>query len=113
MIRKFAFWTVLAATAAALGSAQAQAPAGDPPSRVARMSYKSGSVSFRPGSLDEWTEASLNYPFTIGDHLWTQDGARAELHAGATAIRLASDTALGILNLDDLNTQLSVTEGSI
>jgi hypothetical protein len=111
MIRKIGYCTLLAAMAAA--PVLAQAPAGDPPSRVARLSFKSGSVSFRPGSVEDWTEASLNYPLTTGDRLWTQTGARAELHAGANAIRMASETALAILNLDDFNTQLSVTEGSV
>src|SRR5438309_1810393 len=36
------------------------AQADDPPSRVARINYLSGSVSFRPGSLEEWTAATLN-----------------------------------------------------
>ena len=27
----------------------------DPPARVGRISYISGSVSFRPGSVDEWS----------------------------------------------------------
>jgi hypothetical protein len=111
MIRKPGFCTLLLAMAAAPVLAQAQPQ--DPPSRVARLSFKSGSVSFRPGTVEDWTEASLNYPLTTGDHLWTQTGARAELHAGSSAIRMASETALAILNLDDLTTQLSVTEGTV
>jgi hypothetical protein len=111
MIRKLGCCTVLLAMAAAPVLAQAQA--GDPPSRVARLNFKSGSVSFRPGSVEDWTEASLNYPLTIGDRLWTQPGARAELHAGSTAIRMASETALAFLNLDDRTVQLSLTEGTI
>ena len=108
-IRKLGYCAALLAMAAAA----ALADAGDPPSRVARLNYKSGSVSFRPGSVEEWTEASLNYPLTIGDRLWTQPGARAELHTGSTAIRMASETALAILNLDDRTVQLSFTEGTI
>jgi hypothetical protein len=111
MIRKLGYCTLLLAMAAAPVLAQAQA--GDPPSRVARLNFKTGSVSFRPGSVEDWTEASLNYPLTTGDHLWTQPGARAELHAGSTAIRMASETALAFLNLDDRAVQLSLTEGTI
>ena len=111
MIRRIGYSMALAAMAAL--PVLAQAPAGDPPSRVARLSFKSGSVSFRPGSVEDWTEASLNYPLTAGDRLWTQTGARAELHAGANAIRMASETALALLNLDDFNTQIGVTEGTL
>ena len=31
---------------------------GDPPARVARLNYISGSVSFRPGNVDEWAAAT-------------------------------------------------------
>lgn len=97
----------------AVAAATAAADAGDPPSRVARLSFQSGSVSFRPGSVEDWTPAALNYPLTTGDHLWTESGARAEMHVGSTGIRMASGTALAILNLDDNIVQLSLTEGSL
>lgn len=93
--------------------APALADAGDPPSRVARLNYESGSVSFRPGSVDDWTAATLNYPLTTGDHLWADQGARAEMHMGSTAIRMDSQTALSFLNLDDRTVQLSQTAGVI
>jgi hypothetical protein len=85
----------------------------DPPSRVARLNYVSGPVSFRPGSVDEWTAATLNYPLTTGDHLWADAGARAEMHIGSTAIRMDSTTAMSILALDDAVAQISLTEGTI
>jgi hypothetical protein len=70
-----------------------------------------GPVSFRPGSVEEWTNATLNYPLYNGDHLWADMGGQAELHIGSTAIRLGSQTALAILNLDDRMAQLSLTGG--
>jgi hypothetical protein len=59
----------LLAALLAMAAVPALADAGDPPSRVARLSYQSGTVSFRPGTVEEWTAASLNYPLTTGDHL--------------------------------------------
>jgi hypothetical protein len=85
----------------------------DPPSRVARLNYLNGQVSFRPGSVEDWAAASVNYPLTTGDHLWTDPGAQAELHVGSTALRMGSETALEILNLDDRTVQLSLTDGSL
>ena len=102
---------VLAAFFAAAVCALAQDP--DPPSRVARLNYVSGAVSFRPGTVDEWAAASVNYPLTTGDHLWADPGALTEMHIGSTAIRMASQTALSFLNLDDRAVQLSVTQGSV
>ncbi len=97
----------------AVASAPAIAQGGDPPSRVARLNYLSGPVSFRPGSVDDWTAAALNYPLTLGDHLWVDAGARAEMHIGSTAIRVDSATAVSILALDDSVAQISLTEGAI
>jgi hypothetical protein len=85
----------------------------DPPSRVARVSFTSGSVSFRPASIDEWSAASLNYPLTLGDHVWTGNGSRTELQLGTAVVRLAPNTELSVLNLDDASVQLRLTEGSL
>src|ERR1051325_11099458 len=97
----------------ALAGSSVWAQSDDPPSRVARLSYLSGSVAFRPGSVEEWSNATLNYPLTTADHLWTEAGAQTEIQTGTAAIRMASETALAFLNLDDRTAQLSVTQGSI
>jgi hypothetical protein len=91
----------------------AWADADDPPSRVARLNLLLGPVSFRPGSVEDWAPAMLNYPLTAGDHLWTEAGSKAELHVGSTAIRMSGETALSVLNLDDRIVQLSVTGGAL
>ena len=91
----------------------AGADPGDPPGRVARLNYLTGNVSYRPGSVEEWAGATPNYPLTTGDHLWADDGAGAELHIGSTAIRMAAQTALEFLNLDDQAAQLSVPQGAL
>jgi hypothetical protein len=107
---------VLIGTAAVLLSGlvalHAQDQDQDPSARVARASYLQGEVSFRPGNVDDWTSATLNYPLTTGDHLWTDANARAELHVGANAIRLAPETAFEILDLDDNHLQIRLTQGS-
>src|SRR6266478_1519139 len=61
----------------------------DPPSRVARLRYANGTVSFNPGGTDDWVSAVVNRPITSGDKLWSDNGARAELHIGSAAIRLS------------------------
>src|SRR5882757_3242658 len=42
----------------------------DPPSRVARLSYAGGTVSFNPAGTDDWVSAVVNRPMTTGDKLW-------------------------------------------
>jgi len=85
----------------------------DPPGRVGRLSYMSGDVSFRPGDLDDWVQADINRPLTTGDHLWADEGARAEIHIGNAAIRLRSRTAFEFLNLNDDAMQIRLAEGSL
>src|SRR2546429_4445710 len=85
----------------------------DPPSRVARLSYARGTVSFNPAGTDDWVSAVVNRPITTGDKLWTDNDARAELHIGSAAIRLSSNTGFSFLNLDDRMAQIRITEGTI
>lgn len=86
----------------------------DPPGRVARLGYFSGSLSFRPASLDDWAPASPNYPLTTGDHLWADNDGRGEIHVGGSTIaRLGPRTAFSFLNLDDQTAQMRVSEGSL
>ncbi|HVY92620.1 MAG TPA: DUF6600 domain-containing protein, partial [Bryobacteraceae bacterium] len=62
---------------------------------------------------DDWTDATLNYPLTTGDHLFVSPGGRAEMQIDGNAVRLDSNTNFGFLNLDDNTVQISLTEGSV
>src|SRR5271165_6886825 len=85
----------------------------DPPTRVARLSYLEGSVSLQPGGQGDWGDASRNRPVTVGDKIWSDQGARAEIQAGYAAIHLGNMTAFSFLNLDDQTTQMRLAEGTI
>ena len=85
----------------------------DPPSRVARLNYLSGNVSMEPAGVDDWAPADLNRPFTVGDYLYADQGAQAELHLDVAAIRMGPATSFGFLNLDDRTVQLKLTEGDL
>lgn len=89
------------------------AMAADPASRVARLSDFSGAVSFAPAGSDDWAGASLNRPFTTGDRLWSDQGSRSELHVGSTALRLGQNTGATLVDLDDRNTQVKLTQGAL
>jgi hypothetical protein len=85
--------------------------AGDPPSRVARLSIMEGAVSFEPAGENDWAQASLNYPLSNGDRLWTDKGARAELETGNVAIRLWEQTDLTTTSLTEQLIQLGLAQG--
>jgi len=85
----------------------------DPPTRVARLSFVDGAVSFQPGGQGDWAQAMRNRPVSIGDKIWADNNARAEIQAGEASIHLASMTALSFLNMDDQTTQMRLAEGTI
>jgi hypothetical protein len=85
----------------------------DPPSRVARLGFTHGSVSFSPAGTDDWVSAVVNRPITTGDRLWNDDGARSELNIGSAVIRLGGSTGFSFLNLTDNMTQVRLTEGTL
>ncbi|CAJ0700349.1 DUF6600 domain-containing protein [Ralstonia wenshanensis] len=89
------------------------AMAADPASRVARLSDFSGTVSFAPAGSDDWAGASLNRPLTTGDRLWSDQGSHSELHVGSTALRLGQNTGATLVDLDDRNTQVKLTQGAL
>ena len=92
---------------------QQAAPAADPPTRVARLAYLNGDVSFVPAGENDWVEAQLNRPLITGDKLWTDRGSRAELNLGEASLRIDQNTSFDFLNLDDNVAQVELTQGSL
>jgi len=92
---------------------RAEADADDPPSRVARVAFIEGSVSFQPAGTQDWVAAPLNRPLTTGDTLWSDQNSRAELQLDGSVIRLASSSELSIVNLNNVVTQIRLTSGTL
>jgi hypothetical protein len=85
--------------------------AGDPPSRVMRLKYISGQVSFQPGGVDDWVAANINRPLTTADRVWTDKESRAELNMGTASLRMDSESSLTISNLSDNTVQVELDQG--
>lgn len=82
-------------------------------SRVARLSFVAGDVSFLRAGVSEWAAAVENLPLLAGDQIYTASGARAEIQlARGSYIRLAESTALTIADLSDTQSQFEVTSGT-
>ena len=92
---------------------RAKADDDDPPSRVARLAYAQGSVSFQPAGTEDWVTAGLNRPITTGDKLWSDSDSRSELQLDGSLIRLSSNTGFSFLNLSDHVTQIQLTAGTL
>ena len=85
----------------------------NPPSRVARISYLQGDVSFLRAGINQWSQASLNFPATTGDRIYAGKHARAELEVGPYVARIWERTDLTVTNLNDQIMQLGLAEGSL
>src|SRR5580704_18496188 len=92
---------------------RAKADDDDPPSRVARLAYAQGSVSFEPAGTEDWVTAGLNRPITTGDKLWSDSDSRSELQLDGSLIRLSSNTGFSFLNLSNRVTQIQLTAGTL
>ena len=58
-------------------SSSARADDDDPPTRVARLSYTQGSVSFQPAGTEDWVTAGLNRPISTADKMQSAGAWRA------------------------------------
>jgi len=85
----------------------------EPPARVGRVSFVSGSLAFHAPSQNEWSTAAVNYPVATGTSLWTEPDARAEIRIGPNTIALASGTELDMGRLTVRITQLNLPQGRI
>ena len=104
----------LLGTLALASASQAQSPNDDDIRQtVVRVAYLSGEVSYSRGDdPDDWQPASLNFPMTLGDRLYTARGSRLELQTEGGAIYLAPETDLAALNLTYEVKQFSLGMGS-
>src|SRR6266852_7834507 len=119
-LKKLGWWSAVLGLALSIavlptraGAQDQQDQQDDPPSRVARLGYMEGSVSFQPAGETEWVQAVPNRPMTTGDKLWADRDSRAELQLGSAVIRLNANTGFSFLNLNDNTVQIQLTSGSV
>ncbi len=104
-----------AAPAAAPGAdAAAAAPAtADPPARAGRIARLAGTVSFHGPGADHWEAATLNFPVTDGDALWTEPNATAAMDVAGSRLTLAGGTELDVEKLDATTLTLTAPQGEV
>ncbi|HEY3177933.1 MAG TPA: DUF6600 domain-containing protein, partial [Casimicrobiaceae bacterium] len=102
-----------AALAGIVSLSVASVAAADPPSRVARLAYAEGTVTFSPAGDDQWVRAVVNRPLVAGDRLWSDQGSRGEMQMADAALRFGPQTNVSILNLDDRIEQVELVQGSL
>jgi hypothetical protein len=92
------------------GSAAAET---DPPGRVGRISFISGTVSLLTPGEQNWSPAPLNVPVTTGMSVWTEPDSRTEIQIGGDEIRLDGGTLVTVTRLDDDATEVAVQQGVV
>lgn len=85
----------------------------DPPSRVGRLAFTQGTVSFHDAERTDWEPAAINTPLSTGDALWTEPDAHAEVSIAGTRVRMDGATQVDMLTLDDRSTRLQVDQGRV
>jgi uncharacterized protein DUF6600/FecR-like protein len=88
-------------------------PEQDPPGRVARLQFMSGSVSIQPQGTGDWVEGSLNRPLTNSDNIWADKDSKAELNAGTGILRINSESSLTLTNISDNAVQVRLHQGTL
>ena len=93
------------------GSANAQDS--EPPALVGRISAITGPVSMQRSDSQDWIDAGVNEPVTIGDAVYAPEGADARIQIGATDLDLKSDSEIDIAALDDNAGTIRLDSGSL
>ena len=80
--------------------------------RLTRVSYVTGDVGYQRSSDEDWFAAGINMPLEPGDHLYTGANGRAEIEfEEGSVLRVAANTDIEILALDDDLVQIRMTNG--
>jgi hypothetical protein len=87
--------------------------AGDPPNRVARISYIQGNVSLEPNGQNSFSQAEINYPLTSGDRVYADNSSLGELQTSGLAVRLGNGADVTLSSLTDNVAQFGLAQGSI
>ncbi|HWA83887.1 MAG TPA: DUF6600 domain-containing protein [Fimbriimonadaceae bacterium] len=97
-----------------IGEKGANADAG--PVRLARFSYLSGPVTWRPADSGDWSRATMNLPLRQGAQVWVKGGSRSELQFDdGSTIRLGGGAVCSLQTLysDDRGefTEIKLNDG--
>ena len=106
-------WTAPALAQRAPGPPIRAATAVDPPERVGRLAAITGTVSFHTTDQENWSPATLNYPLTTGDALWTEPEARASVEVGGSLVALDGGTDFQIDELTPTSLAATLAQGQI
>lgn len=89
------------------------AASADPPARVGRLANLRGTVSFHTIEETQWSAATLNYPVTGGNSVWTEPQASAVLDLGGGRMTLDQASQVDIDALDTQTVTATEKQGDV
>jgi hypothetical protein len=84
-----------------------------PQGQIARLNQQQGTVSVVPACQDRWQAARQGSALSVGDRVWTDRNARAELYIGPVALRLAGQTQVEFSGLDANFVDITASQGEL
>lgn len=105
---RFALWPLMLLLALSPSLAQA-----DPPARIGRLAHLENGVNFRVDRSSERAPATVNWPISSGAILDTEWRGRAEVWIGSTAYRVAGNSEVEFVQVDDQRISVTVSVGSL
>lgn len=109
----FSWRTALLAVSVAASAMLSTAALADPPSRVGRVGYIEGDVSFYADRTEGWQKARVNFPVTNENSVWTENQSRAEVRIGGSSVRLGENSILDFLTISDDRTDTFLQRGAL
>ena len=112
---------LLAAVSVGFWMKQQQTTSAEELPSVARIQRVDGEVAFSDNLTNsnatdtnaDWTVATANQPFSVGDRIYTKNSSHASLaFSGRNFARLDPNTSLDVVSLGDRRTQLALRDGS-
>ncbi len=105
--------SALILTMAVAGSSWAQDAGDEPPALVGRIAGIQGDVSMHRGDQQDWSQAGVNEPVTVGDAVYAAEAGDARLQIGATDFDLKSDSEIDIAALDQNAGSIRLDSGTV
>jgi len=85
----------------------------EPPALVGRISAIHGSASIQRSDEQEWVDAGINEPVTVGDAVYAPQDSDVRMQIGATDLDLQSDSEIDIAQLDDNAGTIRLDSGTL
>ena len=80
---------------------------------IGRLNLQQGTVSVSSAGDERWSPARPGRQLAVGDRIWTDRNARAEVYIGPAALRLDGGTYVEFTGIDEDTIRISASRGNL